>query len=175
MMQAITQPDGCQTFLGLTLCCATSNHCRQPYIFQSRQFRQQKITLKNETHFFRPADAFPRTTCRYKARVLRISLFLILDVPAPPRCRAASFYQHRMRRKGKRFRCERCPSRSRARLQFAGGPSETICKYRGRSVAVAARASISRESVVMQGRDRKCCGRNIRNKKPPSKLFAAAL
>jgi len=44
---------------------------------------------------------------------------------------------------------------SDAVLQFAGHPFETICKYRGQSVAAAAQASISREFVLAQERDDK--------------------
>src|SRR4029077_190861 len=99
------------------------------------------------------ADAPPRTSCPYKARVLRTSPFLILDVPALPRCRAALFYPHRMHRKEKLFRCERCPVRSRVRLQFAGRRGETTCKYRGRLVAAAGRTNILRLSLLVHARD----------------------
>src|SRR5215475_1154929 len=94
--------------------------------------------------FFHSADALQRTSCHDKARVLRISPILTPDVPAPPMCKAASSCPHRMRPREKLFRCVRCPLRSRVTLQFGGRPFETICKYRGRSVAAPARASISR-------------------------------
>src|SRR5262249_10898621 len=96
---------------------------------------------------------------------LRISPFLIPDVPNPPTCIAASSSQLRMRRREKPFRYGRCPLRSRAKLQFAGRPFETICKCRGQSIAAAARASISRESVLMQERDVECYDRSSKEQK----------
>src|ERR1700757_1816623 len=112
--------------------------------FRARSVPAAKSNPETQSPFFRSADAPPWTSCRYKARALRTSPFLILDVPALPTCKAASFYLHRMHRKEKLFRCVRCPLKSRARLQFAARPFETTCKYLGRLVAAAARTSICR-------------------------------
>src|SRR5262249_37300810 len=128
--------------------------------FPRRSAPAARNNLETRNPFFRSVDAPPQKSCRYRARVLRISPFLIRDVPAPPTYRAASSCPRRMRRKETPFHCERCPLKSRAKLQFDGRPFETICKYRGQSVAAAARASISRESVPMQERDGECFGRN---------------
>src|SRR5262245_28158416 len=137
--------------------------------FPARSVQAAKNNPETRNPFFHSANALRRTSCPYKARVLRISPFLIPDVPAQPTCKAESSCPRRTRRKEKPFRCGRCPLRYRARLQFVAHPFETTYKYRGQSVAAAARASISRDSVPMQERDGMCCSRNRRNKKPPSK------
>src|SRR6201993_5482205 len=102
--------------------------------FRARSVPAAKNNPETQSPFFRSADAPPRTTSRYKARVLQISQFLIPDVPAPPACTVTSSFPRPMHQKEKLFRCGRFPLRSRARLQFAGPPFETICKYREQSV-----------------------------------------
>src|SRR6266853_6282887 len=105
--------------------------------FRVRSVHAAKNNPETQSPFFRSADGLPRTSRRYKARALRISPFLIPDVPAPPTCRATSSCPRRTHRKEKPFRCGRCPLISRARLQFAWRPFETTCKYLGQSVAAA--------------------------------------
>src|SRR5438477_8575216 len=58
--------------------------------FRVRSVRAAKNNPEIRSPFFHSANALPRTSCRYKARVLRISPFLIPDVPVRPTCRATS-------------------------------------------------------------------------------------
>src|ERR1700719_5231023 len=51
--------------------------------FRVRSVRAAKNNPGTQSPFFRFADGLPRTSRRYKARVLRISPFLIPDDPAP--------------------------------------------------------------------------------------------
>ncbi len=135
-------------------CCGVRSlqatvHSRAPSV------RAAKNNPERQNPFFCFAHGLPRTSRRYKARVLRTSPFLIPDVPALPMCKAASSCPRQMHRKEKPFRCKRSPLISHAIPQFGGRPFEMICKYRGRSVAAAARPSISREFVPVQERDGK--------------------
>src|SRR5262245_50828981 len=149
----------------LLLCLCDAQSLPATARFPGRSVPAAKNNPETQSPFFRSASALLQTSYRYKARVLRISPFLIPDAPAPPMCIAASSSQLRMRRREKPFRYGRCPLRSRAKLQFAGRPFETICKCRGQSIAAAARASISRESVLMQERDVECCDRSSKEQK----------
>src|SRR2546430_681705 len=54
MMDAISETDRGKALLGPLSCCPMANHSRQQDVFQCGKFRQQKVTLKNKTHFFIP-------------------------------------------------------------------------------------------------------------------------
>src|SRR5260370_36912409 len=54
MMHPISEADSSQALLSLVFCRPTANHSRQQDVFECSKFRQQKIPLKNKTHFFVP-------------------------------------------------------------------------------------------------------------------------
>src|SRR5437870_13693157 len=54
MMDAISETDRGKALLGPLSCCPMANHSWQQDVFQCGKFRQQKVTLKNKTHFFVP-------------------------------------------------------------------------------------------------------------------------
>src|SRR6266550_1502511 len=54
MMDAISETDRGKALLGPLSCCPMANHSWQQDVFQCGKFRQQKVTLKNKTHFFIP-------------------------------------------------------------------------------------------------------------------------
>src|SRR6266852_8875663 len=51
MLPSLGKTNRFQTFLRRLASRSCSDHCRQRNIFQRSQFRQQKISLENETHF----------------------------------------------------------------------------------------------------------------------------
>src|SRR6266536_2694318 len=51
MLHSLGKTNRFQTFLRRVASRSCSDHCRQRNIFQRSQFRQQKVSLENETHF----------------------------------------------------------------------------------------------------------------------------
>src|SRR5260370_3546186 len=50
MMQSVPETDRGQTLFGASFCRFPPNHSWKQHIFQRCEFRQQKVTLENETH-----------------------------------------------------------------------------------------------------------------------------
>ncbi len=143
MLHPVSQANCRQTFFRCFGCQSSANHPGQRNIFQRRQFRQQEISLENETHFLVAKARLRSRTAVVEIAALKFHRARFRSLQASQRVNQSCFPRSGRAANKNDLAMRNFVSRFHAALRSVVDPSGTIGTSRGQ-LTVAARATICR-------------------------------